>query len=377
MTTAIIRVAFDPGSSLTKFIYSIGSKNPKLLTMSSETLKLTEESVARDIAEKSGVGIVNGINDAYLKYRKRDDDVYVVGQLAYELRTEVDLSQSKYESAVPKFLAAIGAILEKEGCDEPEIEVIPIILLPYNEFASRESFIQKLEERGKRYYFRGRKIALSFRSISVVPEGGGYLTELKAKHGEGWLEKREAVCVLMIGHRNASFLTFRYGRLDTKQSQTSDWGFVRLVDRAIEHSSGQSRERLTRDIYEIGNDIRPNHPVVQSLTRTKELENIKDEAVRLAEAIELARKEYWQLLREWLSEVTPRRVNSLTIAGGGASYCHSELSKFLAWANLEWNTLSKDEPLLRDYPDSSLRHRIGDVYSAYVNGLKVKKEEVV
>jgi len=375
MTTLAIRVAFDPGSSLTKFIYSVGSDSPKLLTMAPETLKLSEKSVARDISERSSVGVVNGINDAYLKYRKRDDNVYVVGHLTHNLRAEVDLAQSKYESAVPKFLAAIGAILDKEGRDESEVEVIPIVLLPYNEFASRESFIQKLEERGKRYYFRDRKITLSFRSISVVPEGGGYLTALKAKHGEGWLEKREAVCVLMIGHRNASFLTFRHGRLDTTQSQTSDWGFVRLVDRAIEHSSGQDRERLTREIYEIGNDISPDNIIVQSLTRTRERDNSKDEAVRLAEAIELARKEYWQLLRDWLNKVIPRRVNSLTIAGGGASYLHSELSEFLAWANLEWNTLSEDEPLLRDYPDASLRHRIGDVYSAYVNGFKVDREE--
>ncbi|NJN61208.1 MAG: ParM/StbA family protein [Coleofasciculaceae cyanobacterium RL_1_1] len=375
MTTSVIRVAFDPGSSLTKIIYSVDSSRPKLITMASETLKLDEESVG--LSERDTVGILSGVNDAYLKYRKRDDRVYIVGQLANEFSATVDLSQSKYESAIPKFLAAIGAILNKEQCDGTDFEVIPLILLPYNEFASQDGFVQKLEGRGKRYYFRDRKICLSFPEIVVMPEGGGYLLELKSRYGAGWLEKRESVCVLMIGHRNASFLTFSHGRLNTKRSATSDWGFVRLVDRAIEHSSGQNRNRLTRDIYELGDDISANHPVVQSLTRTKELDNMRDEAAQLADAIQLARKEYWQLLRQWMSEIVPRRVDSLTIAGGGASYLHSELFQYFNWAEPNWHVIDNGSSLLRDYPDSSLQHRVGDVYSGYLSHFKVSAMEAV
>jgi hypothetical protein len=77
-----------------------------------------------------------------------------------------------------------------------------------------------------------------------------------------------------------------------------------------------------------------------------------------------------------MDEVVPRRVDSLTIAGGGASYLRSEISQYLDWAKPDWNILSKDDPLLHDYPDSSLRYRIGDVHSAYVNCLAFDNVEV-
>lgn len=361
-----IRVAFDPGSSLTKVIYSVEHEPPKLLTMASETLALQDELFQKKMHSRGAVGVVSGTNDAYLKYRKRDSAVYVVGQLASQFSAEVDLSRSKYEQGVPKFLAAIGAIIEQEECfsDEP-IEVLSVALLPYGEFVSQDDFVSQLEKFGKRYYFRGIKISLSFPRMSVMPEGTGFFTQLVSERGAQWLEKREAVCVLMIGHRNASFLTFRHGLLDRHQSGTSDWGFVRLVDRAVEYSSGQNRQRLTRDIYELGDAVGANHPIVKSLTRTKEDCNIEREAQQLAEAVSLAREEYWQSLCQWLSNIVPRRVNSLIIAGGGAFYLRSEISDYLDWANLDWRVTDAENPLVKGHPNSSLQHRISDVSSIF------------
>jgi len=364
MTT--IRVAFDPGSSLTKFVYSIECQHPRLMTMASETLALKDELFHRKRDGRGDVGVVNGINDAYLKYRKRDRVTYAVGDLASQFSAEADLSRSKYELGVPKFLAAIGAIVDREECfsDEP-IEVLPVPLLPYGEFVSQKDFVSQLEDHGKRYYFRNQKIRLSLPEVNVIPEGTGFFMQLVSERGMEWAEKREAICFLMIGHRNASFLTFRHGLLDRNQSGTSDWGFVRLVDRAVEYSSGQNRQRLTRDIYELGDAIEASHPIVQSLTLTKEERNIENEAQQLVEAISLAREDYWQSLRQWLSNIVPRRVNSLTVAGGGAFYLRSEISKYLDWANLEWRVADSENPLLNGHPDTSLQHRIGDVSAAF------------
>jgi hypothetical protein len=347
-------------------VYSINCEQAKLLTMASEAVSVKDDLLQMKLSSRGNVGITNGINSAYLKYLKRDSAVYVVGQLANQFSAEVDLSQSKYELGIPKFLAAIGAILEQEGCilEEP-IEVLPLALLPYGEFVNQQDFVSGLKDAGSRYYFRGQKICLSFPRMSVMPEGAGFFLQVESEKGEQWLMQREAVCVLMLGHRNASFLTFRYGQLDQRQSGTSEWGFVRLVDRVVEYSSGQSRQRLTRDIYELGDEISAGHPIIRSLTRTREDRNIKSEAEQIAEAISLGREEYWNSLKRWLNDVAPRRINSLIIAGGGAFYLRREISRHLGWANLDWRIADSNNTLLKGHPDTSLQHRIGDVYSLF------------
>lgn len=369
MTTML--VAFDPGSSLTKVVYSVDYQPQKLMTMASETLALKDEKFQRKIESRGNVGVISGINDAYVKYRKRDSITYVVGHLASQFNAEADLSRSKYELGVPKFLAAIGAIAEQEECslDEP-LDVVPVLLLPYGEFVSQGDFVSQIEGRGKRYYFRGRKISLHFPGVHVMPEGTGLFSQLVHGRGAEWIEKREAVCFLMVGHRNASFLTFRYGRLDRNQSGTSDWGFVRLVDSAVEYSAGQNRQRLTRDIYELGDEIEASHPILRSLTRTKETENVNREAAQLADAISAARDDYWRSLSDWMGKIAPRRINSLVVAGGGAFYMRSEIAQHFDWANLEWQVADAENPLLSGHPNTSLQHRISDVSAAFESHFK-------
>jgi len=370
MTT--INIAFDPGSSLTKIVYAVDPHEPKLLTMGSEVIALEAVTLERYHDRQSSIGQASGTNDAHLKFRKRDTSVFAIGHLAQQFQASADLAHLKYERAVPKLLAAIGAIVERENCNTNEpIQVRLIALLPYGEYASREDFTEQLQKLGKRYYFRNeRQLNLSFKSIHVLPEGGGFLLDLSERKSQTWLESREAMCVLMIGHRNASLLTFSRGIFDPNRSHTSDWGFIQLVDRAIESSAGQSRERLTRSIYQLGDNIDPDSRTLRSLTLSQRADSKEREAQRLAEAIESARSEYWQRLRDWFKQVVPRELDELTIAGGGAYYLRHELSEYFGWADPYWQTTDANDPLIAEYPDPSLQHRICDIKAAYTTSFK-------
>jgi hypothetical protein len=372
MTT--INIAFDPGSSLTKIVYAVDPHEPKLLTMGSEVIALEAATLERYHDRQSSIGQASGTNDAYLKFRKRDKTVFAIGHLAQQFQASADLAHLKCDRAVPKLLAAIGAIVERENCNtEQSINIRLIALLPYGEYASRADFTEQLQKLGKRYYFRNeRKLSLSFKNITVFPEGGGFLLRLSERKSQTWLESREAMCVLMIGHRNASFLTFSRGIFDPNRSHTSDWGFIQLVDRAIESSAGQNRERLTRSIYQLGNNIDPNSRTLRSLTLSQRADSKEREAQRLAEAIESARSEYWQRLRDWFKRVVPRELDELTIAGGGAYYLRHELSEYFGWANPYWQTTDANDPLIAEYPDPSLQHRICDIKAAYTTSFKPK-----
>jgi len=361
MTT--LRIGFDPGSSLTKAIYSIDKQRPQLLTMASEVIALGDEMFQQK-ADTIRAGVLTGTNDAHLKYKKSADRVYSVGQLAREFDGEIDLEQNKHEYAVPRFLAVIGAIVERERINREGIRVQLTAVLPYDEYASEEIFREQIAKRGRTYYFRGQKIKLEIDEPTVLPEGGGFVMELADKHGDDWLASQENVGVLMIGHRNASYLNFRHGRLNRELTQTTDLGFVRLVDIAAENSAGQNRERLTRSIYELGNEIEADNPIVRSLVRTKEAENIRVESQQLASAISQARVEYWHRLKNWIDSAIPGRKQSLTIAGGGAFYMRPELSTYLANSEPVWAEIPANDPLIANESDPSLKYRIGDIYAA-------------
>lgn len=363
-----IQVAFDPGSSLTKVVYRIAQRGqPKFLFMEPEAFELPRESVETKAQGRGGVGVNTAINDAWLTYNKKDEVAYVVGYLAQQFKAQMRLERSKFEAAVPKFLATIAAIASQENLDPAKLSVQAALLLPYGEFVNSSRLEDQIKSLGRSFYFRGEQIKAAFRYITIVPEGGGFIWELIDRCGKDWLVKQEAVCILMLGHRNTSLLTFTRGTLNTEKCRTTNQGFAALVDKAIERSSGQSRKELTRTIYEVGDDISPDHTLIRASTKTVNSANVAAEAENLAQAIQIARKEYWLLFKDWLQEVLPKRINKLIICGGGAFYLKSELSEYFSWTQPMWRNLESEQTqsLLAGWSDNSLSQRAADIWALF------------
>lgn len=358
-----IKLAFDPGSSLTKVIYQVSGDDlseAKFLCMEPEVMELPISSIEM----RDQIGMLTGENDAWLTNKKKDKTCQVVGQLARQFGTKPNLAPLKYEGILPKFLATVGAIVEKEKLS-PQVEIKAAVLLPYGEFADREELEQQLSSQMKSFYFRGQRINGQLTNIKCFPEGGGFAWELRSEKGDEWFNHGIGI-VLMLGHRNSSCLVFENGVLNQKRSATSDLGFARMLDLIIQQTSGQDRENLTRAVYEVGEDIKADHKLVRVMTRSKESANINREAQRLADAISTARQDYFRFFKDWFDPLCPQRINWLVIGGGCAYYFKPELSKYLHWTDPRWGEMPEEDfQNLVSWSEDSLRYRIVDVWKFF------------
>lgn len=360
-----LKVSYDQGSSLVKAFYQI-NRRMGVLTMEPEILCLPMESIQ---AYKEGLTTLNASfpeNDAWLSYKKRAEHCYVLGHLARQFHGSSKLDQLKFEQGTAKLMAVIGAIIQREGLDS-EIELDVAALLPFGEYVNRKQFIEQFSKEAKNYYFRNQKINISTENFDCCPEGGGFVTGLIREKSKEWLARRTIV-VLMCGHRNTSLLVFERGGL-SDASQTTNLGFIRLVEKVIKKTSLDDAAALTKAIYDIGQNINAKHPDLRALVKSYHADNFEAEAEQIAEAIKSSRQEYWTLIRDWLQSNVPD-MNEMIIAGGAAYYLKDEIDRFLDWANPSWDTGAVPSELKKafsDFPDQdSLIIRFRDVCALHL-----------
>ena len=107
-------LSLDPGSSMTKMVYRVLCEvtyKPELFCMEPELIGVAFESI--ESYESGRINSPSPENEAWVQF---EQDYYAVGFLAQKhFGASVKLSELKYENAIPKVLAAVGAIAEKEG----------------------------------------------------------------------------------------------------------------------------------------------------------------------------------------------------------------------------------------------------------------------
>lgn len=361
-----LRLSVDLGASLVKALYQIEGRlgaitmDPQLMSLPLASLRSYKNSL-------SMADTLLPEDDAWLAFKKSSDECIVLGYLAKQFKAGAKLDQLKYEQATPKLMAIVGSISQKEGL-EGEIDLLAAVLLPYGEYVNREQLKKEFERKAKSYYFRDKKFNVCTELFTCLPEGGGLIANLTRVNGDEWFAVRKVV-VLMCGHRNTSLLIFDRGGLNS-QSQTTDLGFIRLVESIIQRTTLNDTDVLTKRVYELGNDVTSRKDSLRVLIRAFQAEHINDEARHLAEVIAAARQEYWILLRNWLESTIPKELDELIIAGGASYYLKEELDQFLAWAEPSWGISSTSEQLLRKIlgkkPDrESLLKRFKDAYALH------------
>ena len=361
-----LRISYDQGSSLVKAFYQIDQR-VGVMTMEPEILHLPMTSIQSYREEATTLNAPFPENDAWLSYKKRAEHCYVLGHLAKQFHGSPKLDQLKFEQGTAKLMAIIGAIIQREGLDS-EIEVDISALLPFGEYANRQQLIDQFSKEAKNYYFRGQKINVSTESFLCYPEGGGFVTGIIREKSKEWLARRRIV-VLMCGHRNTSLLVFEKGML-SDASQTTDLGFIRLVEGVINKTVLDDTAALTKAIYSVGSDINAKNPDLRVLVRSYDADNFETEAQQIAKAMASSRQEYWALIRDWLRSNVPEEMDEMIIAGGAAYYLKDELDKFLAWAEPSWHTSEITRVLKKafsEFPDQdSLIVRFRDVCALHL-----------
>jgi hypothetical protein len=350
-----LQIGFDPGASLSKVVYSVAGGSPKILTMEPQVLSLPATSIEHQVLT------ARPEDQAWVKVKNDAERVQVCGFLAREFMAVERIELLKYEQAFYKFLAVVGAIAVKEGLSENRLSVDASVLLPYGEINSRDWLGQRLGKGLKRYYFQKTLIRGRLNSYQCVSEGAGLVCDFRSRYGMDWLSTHK-ITVLILGYRNLSCMTFERGILQKEHSSTCDLGFVRLIDKIIERTPGQSRSALAKSVAAIGVDIREENPELRSLIRSTQPENVEAEAKMLVEAIKTSRREYWQLVQDWLNSIVPAELDHLAASGGTSIYLKDEIERHFDWVQPEW--LSSHVGELSQL-DSTMQFRFADVMALF------------
>jgi hypothetical protein len=291
------------------------------------------------------------------------------------------LQELKYENALYKVLAALGALVEKHQLSPKKgLKVDLAVLLPWNEYSDRKRFKAQLEEMLKGYRFRGESLKVKLGRCLIRPEGAGLAATRIRKQGLDWFRQRR-LGVLMFGHRNVTALYFELGELKSGSSPLI--GFSWMLDSVIERTSGLDRDRLVQAIFRGINsaqsqiyqvtpakyDWKANisvrhaytlHPQWEKLEAIQALANAKNPSLRAEEVKDLARAmgrataEYWDKLSLWLRKALPQSLDEVMISGGAAYFLQPELEQYF---NCEANLLPTEKGSLSEVRTGSYHPR--------------------
>ncbi|OUC13277.1 MAG: hypothetical protein B0A82_18080 [Alkalinema sp. CACIAM 70d] len=362
-----LTLTFDPGSSLSKVIYHLRDRTPRLLLMEPEVIQLSIRSIEAHRVTRGSLSVARSKDDAWLQCGA-GEQCQVIGYLARQFLATVRMNEVKYERALYKVLAAVGTIAQETNLPK-KFSIALSALLPYGEYQDAQRFHQLLKQHLKHYSFRGERLQAKLETFECRPEGGGLAMARVTQNGAEWFQQ-QTLAVLMFGHRNTSLLLFERGKLAI--GNTTDLGFHQLVDKVLNRTSGQSADSLTSAIYSIGNQIVPDNPQLQHLVKTRSPTEQELEREQIVTAILTAREEYWSRLQDWLDTMLPN-VTEVIISGGAALYLHDELENYFNRTPTYWGTdLQRrlQDLLGLDYRSSrsdaeALSFRLIDVFGMY------------
>jgi hypothetical protein len=370
-------LTFDPGSSLSKVIYqtAIDTKS-RLLLMEPEVIELSPKSIHTYLKTRGSMSLVRPEDDAWVQC-SGSEKCQIVGFLAQEFLGAVKMKELKYENALYKILAAVGAIAQKTNLPK-KFNLGISALLPYSEYQNAQRLEQLLKQRLKSFWFRGERLQVKLEDFECRPEGGGLAMARVLQNGADWFT-HQILAVLMFGHRNTSILIFERGKLAF--GNTTDLGFYQLVDKVLGRTSGQNSRNLTTAIYGIGSEITPDNRLIDTLLKTKAQREQQLERKQIADAILTAREEYWARLKDWLDTVLPK-ATEIILSGGAAMYLHDELEAYFDWTPTYWGIdlqTRLQQWLELDYrsslPDKdALSFRLVDAFGMYLEFVEQRLE---
>lgn len=362
----VLVLTLDPGSSLTKIVYQIvynswEQSEPKILLMEPQVIEVSQELI--EAYEAQRLTSADPENEAWIEC---DGEFYAVGFLAQkQFYAHAGLNELKYERAVLKLMAAVGAIAERESLPD-SFAVALASLLPYKEWRDCEKFERSATNALSNFCFRGKAFSLPLQVFECKPEGAGLVLTRGRKLGLA--TKERVILVLMMGYRDVSFLLFERGKIVDGGTSPKHYGLVLLVERVQQRTSGQDSEPLLRAIHRTAMAKKPGkdkQKLFQELVRSKKPQHQAEEIAQIMEAVRISRLEYWSILSGWLKSIIPTDVDEVVIGGGTAECFRSELKSHFAAIDISWAAeLEEDVRLAFNLsPEKdTLCLRLADVY---------------
>lgn len=352
-------LSLDPGSSMTKMVYRIVSDvpyKPELFCMEPELIGITQESI--NLYESGRINSPSPENEAWVEF---DSEYYAVGFLAQKhFEARVQLSELKYENAIPKVLAAVGAIATREGLSH-NFTLSLALLLPYGEWEDRERLERGLIQALSNFSFRGQQFSISLGCFECMPEGGGLVLTRSKKLGADFNQLN--IAVLMLGFRDISVVLFERG---LSSGKSDNLGLAWMLEKIKSRTSGQNLQDLLSAIHQSGTTLKPKF--FKSLARSKKAEFRAEEVTQIIGIATMARKEYWSKVSHWLNHNVPTNIDQVIIGGGTSDYLNNELKTLFAHTQISWAAeLEEDVRLAFNLTPQkdALCLRLTDVYGLF------------
>lgn len=356
---AIYNLALDYGASGTRAILSEQKTFKLLLFLMSSKIIAISKSVALQY-NQSTIGVSNPFSSGTIELSGR---YYCFGMAAEEQKADEQLEVSKFELAVVKTLAMMGAISEDLNLSK-NINFNLGTLLPASEYQSeRHLFESSLKIAITNFQFCGRHKAFVVKNFTCLPEGGGVLLQGR-KPGSSL--KDSNLAVIMLGYRDVSILPVKAGSLGKGISKKI--GFHDLchwVGNQIAFHDYQKIAQVicgSRKLSSKHLELLLTNP--DSLYKSQKIAQVK-------EAVKEGRKQYLFNLSNWIKAGLERDLGEVIVAGGSAYYFRGDLQKLLqkfGIAQINWGD-ELEERIKSSFGSQidthSLNYRLGDVYGLF------------
>ena len=324
-----LTLVIDPGTSCTKSIYLKGRRGKPKYSIASSVICPT--------------AIAPRAEETYVKLPD-DEQYYLVGDSAVQAKVQSSIRQLKSESLVPKTLGIIGQIAKDESLSN-QFKLKLTLLLPMSETNDREFVQSELLKALQNFNYSGISYQIKESSIGFRPEGSGIYSYLSRTVSADTI-KNQTSAYLMFGYRNTSLLLIKNGKLNHRNSHSTDLGFHNYLDLVAEYSSGLYRHDIqkaivSKAIYGVGENCQQivrgftSQIRVEDLIRSTNIKYQERERAAISAAIERADGEYWQLLSRWLLEMLPPlgQLDRIIYCGGSTSFIETPIQQFFQ----NWN----------------------------------------
>ena len=278
-----LKISIDPGSSATKVSYQVDGGDVKCFSMTPYCAE-----VPMDYPDTRRLGMGMGRPHLESAWVSDPDGCYLLGEGAKKFHgSEVRNNELKYQKALYKVL---GILSHVQAFEDDSFSIDVGVLLPFDEYVTKESLERELMMAARDVEYCGRSQSLEITSLSIRPEGAGlFLSGVPSQVDI----KRSRVGVLVIGHRNASWLVTEHGAPVLEASVTNDLGFRWVVQEVRQRTGHKDEIQLAEMIF--GGENMP-----------RDIESAVDEVLPL----------YWMQIEGFLKE---QRPTDYVVCGGGAA----------------------------------------------------------
>ena len=388
----VLKLVFDPGTSLSKILYVVDEGVVKWMTMGAEYLTLPSES-AESLPVGSGMGKPE--DNAWVRLSKKSE-CHAVGFVASNHRGTSSIKKLKHESLIFKILATVGAIAQTEKLGN-NFELELGILLPYSEYLLSKDWLTELKVTLSSFYFQTQRFKIKLTRYSCKPEGYGIAKYSSECSGASYFREGNTA-IIMLGYRNTSCLFFRRGSVSKPESGTADLGFYTLLDKLIDKAPSLSRSDILKAIENkfeesygrvSSNQTYFNYQELSSvidfsfLVKANSVEARQKKIDSLRNSYDISLKEYWTLLENWLSELLPRvgEIDGFVLAGGSSDLLKSRFRNYTislgvknfdnsASEELKKYLLHSKDPRKERFMRENLAKRFADAWGFFVSFAK-------